>query len=221
MKTYLTLAAVALLAVVAPLSAAELRGQYVEARTCDVWTAACFANAEMNLTGKHAVMAWKFDSGDVQGVALDGLSVVAVVEASDTLGLQQNAPTKAVLLVDQKASKSQREALITVARKLGGSLLQNVVGVDVTPIQLQIDCCKEGGCARLDAGQARLETRCLHPEHHKICGHEDNFYAPLAKGVNVKAAMVTEHSYTGKAFNKTWKDAERRGAYLGSFRLGN
>src|SRR5205807_3392233 len=36
-----------------------IRGQYVEARNCDVWTGPCFANADFNLTGKNAVMAWR------------------------------------------------------------------------------------------------------------------------------------------------------------------
>src|SRR5438876_942593 len=33
--------------------AAEIRGQYVEARTCDVFTGACFANADTGLTGNE------------------------------------------------------------------------------------------------------------------------------------------------------------------------
>src|SRR5206468_4908959 len=81
-----SVAAAALIITVAPASAAELTGKYVEARTCDVYTAPCFANAEMNLAGKHAVMGWRVDQGAVDGVKLDGLSVVAVVAASDTLG---------------------------------------------------------------------------------------------------------------------------------------
>ena len=31
------------------------------------------------------------------------------------------------------------------------------------------------------------------------------------------AAMAVEHSFTGKDLNQTWSDAERRGAYVGSF----
>src|SRR5258707_3090096 len=88
--------------------------QYVEARNCDVWTGPCFANAEMNLTGKHAVIGWKIDRGSKAGVKLDGLSVVAVVAASDTLGLNQTAPSKAILIVDSKATPAQRDALVSL-----------------------------------------------------------------------------------------------------------
>ena len=60
----------------------------------------------------------------------DGLSVVAVIESSDTLGQTQAGPAKAVLLLDSKATTAQREALINVAKKLGGDLTKNVVHVD-------------------------------------------------------------------------------------------
>src|SRR5436309_3739058 len=96
---------VALVFAAGSVQAAGISGQYVEARTCDVWTGACFANAEMNLGGKHAVMAWKVDKGQLDNVKLDGLSVVAVVAASDTLGLEQTGPAKAVLIVDSKATR--------------------------------------------------------------------------------------------------------------------
>jgi hypothetical protein len=211
----IALAVLTVFALVAPLPAGEISGQYVEARTCDVWTGACFANSEMNLTGKHAVIAWKIDKG--QG--LDGLHVVAVVEASDTLGVEQHGPAKAVVLVDDKASKSQREALVELAKKLGGAFTKNVVAVETAPISMSVNNCKEGGCSAVDAGVARITTRCLHEETDKLCGHEDNYYPPLAKGVKVKSAMVTENTYEGKAFNKTWSDTLRRGAYVGSFSI--
>ena len=59
----LSLAALALLLAAAPLSAAGLSGQYIEARTIDVWTGPCFANADVNIGGKHGIMAWKVDEG--------------------------------------------------------------------------------------------------------------------------------------------------------------
>src|SRR5712691_12673914 len=98
MVRYLLATAVAFIIVAAPAGAAELTGKYVEARTCDVYTAPCFANAEMNLAGKHAVLGWRVDQGAVDGVKLDGLSVVAVVAASDTLGLTQTGPAQSIII---------------------------------------------------------------------------------------------------------------------------
>jgi hypothetical protein len=219
MRTSAVMALAGMLFWVAAADAAELRGQYVEARTCDVWTGACFANAEMNLTGQHAVLAWKIEKGQLGGVALDGLAVVAVVEASDTLGLPQRGPAKAVLLVDKNATPIQREALVAAARKLGGKFVEHVIAVESAPITIHVGGCPEGGCSAVDAGVAKVETRCFKALTDKACGHEDNFYPPLAKGVEARSAYVTNHTFVGKGFGKTWSDAQRRGAYVGSFCL--
>src|SRR5262249_45821531 len=136
MYRWLACAAVALFIVSAPVSAAGLSGLYVEARTCDIWTGPCFANSEMNLTGKNAVMGWKIDKGQFDGVKLDGLGVVAVIAASDTLGLAQTGASKAVLIVDSRANESQKAALVKLAKKQGGDLTKNVLAVESAKIDL-------------------------------------------------------------------------------------
>jgi hypothetical protein len=215
----LAIALVALVIVAAPASAAGLTGKYVEVRTCDVWTGPCFANAEMNFTGKQAVLGWKIDKGTVNDVRLDGLGVVAVVVASDTLGMDQTGPARAILIVDKKADKAQREALIDLAKKQGGELTKNILAVESAAIELSACECKDGACFVLNAGAAHLQTRCLDGAHDKICGNESAFYPPLVKNVSVKAAIAVEHGFQGKGFNETWKEANRRGAYVGSFEI--
>ena len=219
MTRCLTCAALALLALTTSASAAGLTGRYVEARTCDVWTGPCFANAESNLTGKHAVLGWMVDKGSFDGVSLDGLGIVAVVEASDTLGLKQTGPAKAVLIVDKAATNAQREALIKLARTQGGDLLKNVVAVTRDEVKLEICECENGGCAKLHAGAARIETRCLDEKHDKVCGNESAYYPPLASNVKVRAALALENCFTGKGLGETWNDTGRRSAYLGSFQM--
>jgi hypothetical protein len=213
------LAALALLIAIAPVTASEITGKYVEARTCDVWTGPCFANGDMNLTGKHAVMAWKVDKGTFENAKLDGLSVVAVIAASDTLGLKQTGPSRVVMIVDRKASTAQRTALIHLAQKQGGKLLKNVVAIHTLGVDLKVYECKGGACADLLAGEAKIKTRCLDEKHDKACGNEWEFYPPLSKGVKVKAATAVDHQFTGKGLKATWKDSNRRGAYVGSFAI--
>ena len=220
MLRYLFAAVFGLIIVAAPAGAAELTGKYVEARTCDVYTAPCFANAEMNLAGKHAVLGWRVDQGAIDGVKLDGLSVVAVIAASDTLGLKQTGPAKALIIVDANATSAQRDALVRLVKREGGDLIKNIIGVDRAPIELTVGQCKEGGCSSLVVGKvARIETRCVDPHHDKVCGNESAFYPPLSKDVDAQTAVALEHSFQGKALNETWKDANRRGAYVGSFAI--
>src|SRR5438132_11097769 len=172
----LYLALVIMAVAVAPVSAAGISGQYIEARTCDVWTGPCFANAEMSLDGKHAVMAWKVDKGVVDNIRLDGLAVALVVSASDTLGLEQTGISKSVLIVDSKADAAQRAALIGLAKRQAGELVGKVLAIQSAKVDFEASTCTEGGCARLQAGAARSERRCLGGHHDKHCGKEAECY---------------------------------------------
>ncbi len=219
MTRLLSLAVLALVLVTAPASAAGISGSYIEARTCDVWTGPCFANAEVNLDGKHAVLGWKINKGSLDNVSLDGLGVVAVVAASDTLGVAQAGQAKAVLIVDRRASSSQRDALVRLAKSQAGALLRNVVSIQSGVIDLNACPCKNDACVVLNAGVAKIETRCLDGEHDKICGNESEFYPPLVKNVKVKAAVAVENCFNGKGIDQSWKQSGRRSAYVGSFQL--
>src|SRR5258706_2720014 len=100
-----SLAASTLMGASLPAMRSSLQGDYVEARTADVYTGPCFANSEVDLVGNLAVFGWKINQGEFQGVKLDGLSVVGVVKANSTLGnIHGKAyPVKSVLIVDDKA----------------------------------------------------------------------------------------------------------------------
>lgn len=213
------LVALGLVLVQGAASAAEITGQYIEARTCDVWTGPCFANADFNLTGKNAVMAWKIDKGSFEGVSLDGLGMAAVISASDTLGLEQTGPTRAVLIVDNKATTSQRQALVRLAQRQGGHFLKNILAVQSAPVSIAVCDCNGGSCAEVTAGAARIKTRCLDTRHDKACGNETAFYPPLARNVHVRPAAAVETGFQGTGLRETWREFDRRGAYVGSFEI--
>jgi len=217
MRRLLTAAALALLLTSSHAAAAGITGQYVEARTCDVWTGPCFANADYNLTGKNALLAWKVDKGSVGGVNLDGLSVVAVVAADNTIGLPQSGPAQAIVIVDSRATPAQRAALVQLVQQQGGQLVKSVAAVQSATIDLTMCECKGQTCAELQAGSARLKTRCLDAHHDKACGNETAFYPPLASGVTVRPAAAVESIFNGTGLRNTWSDYDRRGAYVGTF----
>ena len=70
----------------AGIPARSINGNYIEARTADVYTGPCFANGEVEMAGKEAVFGWKINHGDWHGVNLEGLSVVGVLRSEHTLG---------------------------------------------------------------------------------------------------------------------------------------
>jgi len=121
-------------------ASAELKGDYLEARSADVYTGPCFANSEVGLTGQEAILAWKVQQGDWNGVDLSGLTVVAVVRAQATLGDPYHTPypARSVLIVDSHATSLQRTALAAFAASMAGSLLDHVVRVESAPIQMTV-----------------------------------------------------------------------------------
>jgi hypothetical protein len=219
MTRWLTAVALILTLGVSSVPASEITGRYVEARTCDVWTGPCFANADHNLSGKNAVLAWKIEKGTFENVNLDGLGVVAVLSASNTLGLEQSGPATTALIIDRRATDAQRDALVKFVRRQGGKLLQNIVAVERAEVRLDVCECKNESCAELKAGQASIKTRCIDAEHDKACGNETAFYPPLTRGVRARPAAATEAGYGGRSLPNTWREFDRRGAYVGTFQI--
>src|SRR6202043_387920 len=109
----------ALISLVACLSismaAQEIRGDYIETRSADVYTGQCFANGEVNLVGREAILAWHVQNGSWDGVSLDGLTIAAAVRAHGTLGdpYENPYPATSVLLVDDQATPQQAAALVS------------------------------------------------------------------------------------------------------------
>src|SRR4051812_14447210 len=174
--------AVASVSFAAGLPARSVSGNYIEARTADVYTGPCFANGEVEQVGQEAVFGWKINNGGGQGVDLTGLAVVAAVRAQHTIGNQSEAvnPAKAVLIVDNRANAEQRLALQSFAKKMAGDLLSDVVKVDYAPIAFTIEGGNvHGGAAKLTAGTlAEIQTRAMNATDH-ICGNEEVWYQPI------------------------------------------
>lgn len=219
MSHKLTLVALLVLCLVpASVRAAEVTGTYLETRTCQVYTGPCFANAEMGLAGKDAIMAWGIESGSRQGVDLSGLSVVMVVRASETLGfkgLADGKDLKSVILVDERATSQQREALVEFAKEHAGPAGKVVSRVDASPIKISLN--RDDLVAKLDAGKsAKIVTRKAR-EGDCICRNEVAYYPPLAKVDNFAAGVTVEGEFSGRGLATRWSTPESRSAYMGTF----
>ncbi|MBL8840921.1 MAG: DUF1326 domain-containing protein [Planctomycetes bacterium] len=200
---------------------AKLRGNYLEARTCDVWVGACFANSETSEQGRQATLVWQFTEGAWKGVELAGLSAALIVTAKSTLGDPYHSPlpVRDVLLVDERASDAQKLALRDFVALQTGEIGGNVIEEIATPITLKVDCCDREGCAKFAAGEiAKIETRCLHAED-KVCGHEETYYPPLVSLADKHAVYTVEHAVKGTLLDLAWIDRDSRSAFLGKFEL--
>jgi hypothetical protein len=204
------------------LEAQQVRGDYIESRSTDVYVAQCFANGEVGLTGNYALLAWHVQDGSWNGVKLDGLTVAAAVRARATLGdpYGEPYPAEAVLMVDDAAGASQRQALIALAQHEGGKLLENVARVEYVPVVLDVPQDPSEGHALLRAGHlATIMTRPLN-HHDHICGNEVNFYPPLTKVEHATSAVALIDEFRGDGLGSQWSSHGRRSAYIASFSEG-
>jgi hypothetical protein len=214
--------AAASVALAAGLPARGVYGNYIEARTADVYTGPCFANGEVEMNGKEAVFGWKINSGTWHGVSLEGLSMVGVIRSEHTLGniYEPVNPVRAVLIVDSRADAEQRLALQSFARHMGGVLLGDIVKVDYAPIDLTIqDGNIHGGAAKLTAGSlAAIQTRAMQATDH-TCGNEEEWYPPLTKLDHAMPAYALADSFQGDGLGETWSNGPRRSGFLGTFQV--
>jgi hypothetical protein len=101
---------------------ASVTGTYVEARTAEVFAGACVMNGEAATTGREALLAWKIEKGQLNGVPLDGLAVVAALTSDTNLGIREiggeSTPARAAIYVDSRANAAQRKALVAMVKSL-------------------------------------------------------------------------------------------------------
>ena len=200
------------------MAAQEIRGDYLETRSADVYTGQCFANGEVNLVGKEAILAWHVQSGSWDGISLQGLTIAAAVRANGTLGdpYENPYPAKAVLLVDDQATVPQQRALVNFAKRMGGELLNNVEQVIPTQMELVVNA-EHHGAAMLRAGRfATVETRSIGGQDH-LCGNEVTFYPPLTELAHSMPAVALTDTYNGPGLGVSWDLHGKRSAFVGTF----
>jgi len=218
MRMYLPVLLFVLVLLCLPLAAQQIRGDYLETRSADVYTGQCFANGEVNLVGNEAILAWHVQSGTWDGVPLQGLTVAAAVRAKSTLGdpYENPYPAKSVLLVDEQATEQQRAALVKFAQHMGGELLKNVEQVFPVPMELVVSA-EHHGAAMLRAGQfVTVQTRSIGNKDH-LCGNEVTFYPPLAQMAHSMPAVALTDSYRGPGLGVSWDLHGKRSAFVGTF----
>jgi hypothetical protein len=220
MRTF-AIAAIGLSLLSSVATAAGIRGQYIEARTCDVYTGPCFANAEMALAGKEAVLAWKVEEGGWNGTSLEGLSVALVLKAESTLGddgvfEQDPGHIASVIVVDEQASPDQEAALVAFVKDAAADYTADVRKVERAAVRMENDYYSMRGT--LKAGRfAEIETRAL-GKGDCVCTNEAVFYQPLLDVQQAMPAYSLKQSYTGKDLGGKWDYNNTRSAFLATFR---
>jgi hypothetical protein len=197
-------------------SGPSITGDYVEARTAEVFTGPCILGSEGEVSGKEAIMAWRVSRGAVNGVSLDGLSVVAVVAADRHLSMHEfgaPAPTmiKSVVMTDNRATAAQQQALVAMVRSLAPDVFKHVIVSKAAPITFV----KDNDGVRVSAGAAKLDVT-TDFEHPMTCG-ATRWFNPLSRTAGTKPALTKSQEWTGSEFGTTWTLHDRKSSFAGTF----
>jgi hypothetical protein len=194
---------------------ASISGAYVEARTAEIFAGGCIMNGEAATTGREALLAWKVDRGSFDGVALNGLAVVAAVAGDANLGIREmggdTANTRAAVFVDERATSAQRTALVSMAKHLSNGVVGAIVEVTPTTIQF-VD---EGKAIRVSAKSLRLTVE-KELKHDSTCGGKQWFH-PLSAVDGATLGTTAENAFSGAALGTRWSDPNKRSAFFGTF----
>ena len=217
MKRILFAASLVLLAAPA-FAASPLRGEYVEARTAEVFAGGCVMSSQAETMGKTAVLAWHVTEGVYDGQKLDGLSVVAAVAGDRNLGIREiggEAPSyvRAVIYVDQRATPAARRALVKMADELSRGLISEIVEVKTAPVTFD----SSDHAVQVSAGDASLSVT-KHMHHDPSCG-ATKWFTPFTRIESPTMGITEALSYSGRELDTRWSDPHKRSSFYGAFTL--
>ena len=193
-------------------------GEYVEARTAEVFAGGCIMNSEAETAGRQAVLAWRITSGRYDGIALDGLAVTAAVAGDRNLGMREmggEAPqtVRAILTVDARANAAQQAALAALAKELSNRLITDVVRVDVAPIRFDVSA-QTIDVSATDALRLTVNKTMV---HDPSCGAMQ-WFKPFSTQLTQSTMGTAEaHAFTGVGLGSKWSAPHKKSAFYGTF----
>jgi hypothetical protein len=192
-------------------AAPTVTGDYVEARSCNVFAGPCHYGSEFTTSGREAVMAWRVRQGASAGQKLDGLAVVAAVVADENLTV--SGPRRSVFYVDERATPAQRDALVALLRERTGADFGQVVAVRSAPIHFEA---RPDGThvtvprvAQIDATKMPDAACCRWPGAR--------WYDPLARTQSVNVGNATVNEYDDALLNVRWTQRGQNSVLFGDF----
>lgn len=194
-----------------------ISGVYVEARSAQVFIGGCIKSSEAQTMGREAVLAWQIEAGQIGGVTVGGLAVVAAIAGDENLALRPEAPRRTVLYVDARAGQEERETLGRFFTARHAGLFGTVVAV--RPAAIEFAATAEG--YRVEVNQrVQLEARRLPAEHTDIvgCGQAE-WYQPFVALESAAVATALAHAFNGSELGARWSDPGKQSAYFGRFAL--
>jgi hypothetical protein len=172
----------------------KVAGQYFETCSCDFVCPCILAQMAIKPTQGSCTfaMSFKIDRGTFDNVSLDGLGFIIVGYTPEEMG---KGNWSAGVIVDDRASAEQRDAIVTIASGQAGGpmaplsgLITNFAGVQSAPIRFERDGAKmavnSGNFVNMSATPAMgIDPNTKEPLQLANTGHPANSTFSLAHAV--------------------------------------
>jgi hypothetical protein len=172
-------------------------------------------NGEAGTVGREALLAWKVDRGQVNGVSLDGLAVVAALASDTNMGIHEiggeSTPARAAIYTDSRATAAQRKALVAMVKSLSGRLIGSVVQETAAPIQFA----ENGHQITVSTDTMKLAVG-KHLNHEASCGNKQ-WFNPLTKVDRAEMGTTDQNEFSAQVLNTKWSDPNKRSSFFGTF----
>jgi hypothetical protein len=201
-----------------PLAAGDapaISGDYVEARSNEVYTCGCLYSGQMTTGGREAILAWRIKGGVYKGTALAGVKVAAVVVGNSNLSAY-DGPRRTALYLDESASDAQLQAIVALWQREYSQALGKIATVHRAPISFtqQDDAIRVSipNLVEVQARKARLRED-AHPGSYL-------WYGPFVPLRSSSLATALNYEYSGMDFQHQWQDLMPSiNSYVGEFAL--
>jgi hypothetical protein len=129
------------------------------------------------------------------------------------LGGEEPTAVRAIIIVDPRATATQREALVTLVRELSRGLITHVVRVDVAPVKFATSQ-KYVEVSVPDNGILLTVNKQM--QHDPACGAMQ-WFTPFTRLTDAALGVAEEHSFDGHGLNSKWSAPNKRSAFFGTF----
>lgn len=201
---------------VAARSTTDIVGEYVEARSNQVYTCGCLYSGEFGTKGKEAILAWNIREGTFRGTSLKGTKAVAVIVGDENLGSEEATLRRSILYVDNRTTSEQQRVLAGLLALEYSEILGEIIAVHIAPIVFSsdVDTIRVSivDIVHLAVRRARLPDD-AHPGSQA-------WYSAFIPLEDTELGTMLRYEFWGGDFGRRWRESGPEiNGYLGPFRI--
>jgi hypothetical protein len=165
------------------------------------------------MDGRHMLQAWNFTSGNLGGVDFAGLKLAVLQASSANLAADKTAADRAVVYLPEKASATQREALISWLKATLPEMKDALLQTRIVPLQFTKTAV---GYEFSAGGTINVKTASIESCDKGGCG-ESLWYSPRTASSAFTVAVNQSSGISEPLLELTWSDAGKRSIFLAKF----